>query len=118
MFTLALALPAVVLEGKSSTEALQRSKELVKHNQSKVVGTVIGVSLLLFLLGAVFGIFLHLGLAAASLAADGPVALVGEQLLGFALGPLYSIALVVLYYDLRIRYEGFDLELLSKEIGA
>ena len=30
--------------------------------------------------------------------------------------PLISIVLVLLYYDLRIRKEGFDLELLSQSL--
>lgn len=32
--------------------------------------------------------------------------------------PLYSIVVILLYYDLRIRKEGFDLELLASEMNA
>ena len=32
--------------------------------------------------------------------------------------PLYSIVAILLYYDLRIRKEGFDLELLASELDA
>ena len=117
IFTLALALPAVVLEGKSGSEALARSKELVKHNRGKVVGTVIGIGLIVGLLGAVFGGLWQGGLAVASVDGTGLFAQAGESLLSFLIAPINNVALVILYYDLRIRYEGYDLELLSKEMA-
>jgi hypothetical protein len=32
--------------------------------------------------------------------------------------PLQAALLTVLYFDLRVRKEGFDLELLAREMGA
>lgn len=33
-------------------------------------------------------------------------------------GPIWFCGLVLLYYDLRVRTEGFDLELRAREMGA
>ncbi|MCA9778665.1 MAG: hypothetical protein KC800_18180 [Candidatus Eremiobacteraeota bacterium] len=116
MFTLALTMPALVLEHVGSSEALARSKQLVKYDRGKVVGTIFGSGILLFLLSAAMGVLWHVGLAAVEIDAQSVTAMVGEQVLGYLLGPIYNVALVILYYDVRIRHEGYDLELLSKEI--
>ena len=116
IFTLALTMPALVLEGVGSSEALARSKQLVKYNRGKVVGTIFGSGLLLFLMSAALGVLWHVGLAAVEIGPESITAMVGEQVLGYLLGPIYNVALVILYYDVRIRHEGYDLELLSREI--
>ena len=40
-------------------------------------------------------------------------------ILGLALGtPLQAAVLAVVYFDLRVRKEGFDLELLARRVGV
>ncbi len=40
-----------------------------------------------------------------------------DSILGIVFYPVGTIAITLLYYDLRIRKEGFDLEMLSRAIG-
>jgi len=39
-------------------------------------------------------------------------------ILQLLLSPLYQAALVIAYYDLRVRKEGFDLEVLASSLQA
>ncbi len=55
----------------------------------------------------------------------GPGSVMGEALGGLFSGiaglltyPLQAIAVTLIYYDLRIRKEGFDLEMLSRAIDS
>jgi hypothetical protein len=41
-----------------------------------------------------------------------------QQVLNLLVAPFSSIAWILLYYDLRIRKEGFDLEVLAKSMSA
>jgi hypothetical protein len=48
----------------------------------------------------------------------GRVAAVLGQLLPIVCAPLFVSCLTLLYYDLRVRREGFDLQLLSQRLGV
>ena len=54
-------------------------------------------------------------------AASGDVGLVGMEvvtsLLSILIYPFFYVVLTVLYYDLRVRKEGFDLELLASQMA-
>lgn len=117
-FTLSLVVPAVVLEGKRGSDALIRSKQLVKYDRSKVVGLVVTMGFIVWVLvlGLAGGAGAMLALVVRDL--NSPLFEVVGQLIGCVISPLPSVALVLLYYDLRIRKEGFDLENLSNEMEA
>ena len=46
-----------------------------------------------------------------------PVFVVVASLLGIVLAPILPCALTLLYYDLRVRREGFDIQVLSEQLG-
>jgi hypothetical protein len=46
-----------------------------------------------------------------------PVFVVLASLLGIVLAPILPCALTLLYYDLRVRREAFDLQILSEQLG-
>jgi len=46
------------------------------------------------------------------------VAGVLSQFLPIVCAPLFVSCLTLLYYDLRVRREGFDLQLLSQRLGV
>jgi len=117
-FTLSLVVPAVVLEGKRGSDALVRSKQLVKYDRNKVVGVVMAMGVIVWILVVALGG--AWGIMAGMVVHDftNPIFEVGGQLIGSVIAPLPSVALVLLYYDLRIRKEGFDLENLSSEMEA
>ena len=47
-----------------------------------------------------------------------PVYVVFSSLLGIVLAPILPCALTLLYYDLRVRREAFDIQVLSEQLGA
>ncbi len=122
---LALAIPAVVLEPRASASAaLSRSWELTRGARWRIFG--LGLTLLVLLYVPVIAVT---GLLAVVL----PRASGGSQSFGpgslstvvaLALGgivqmfiyPLFYCVLTVTYYDLRVRKEGFDLELLASTL--
>jgi uncharacterized membrane protein len=120
---LALAIPAVVLEPRSTpSAALSRSWELTRGSRWRIFG--LGVTLLILLyvpFVAVTGL-LAVVLPKASGAPFGPASVwtvaaiaVGGVVQMF-IYPLFYCVLTVTYYDLRVRKEGFDLELLASTL--
>jgi uncharacterized membrane protein len=120
---LALAIPAVVLEPRSSASAaLSRSWELTRGARWRIFG--LGVMLLVLLYIPVVAItgLLALVLPTASGEAFEPTSI--STVAAIAVGgivqmfiyPLFYCVLTVTYYDLRVRKEGFDLELLASSL--
>jgi hypothetical protein len=118
----ALATPALIVEGVGPTEAMGRSKQLASRNLGKVflVGLVAG------LIGLVASLpFSGLSAVASELLkASGQPTIVGivvSQLIALPgavlVGPIQYLAIALLYFDLRIRKEGFDLEMLARTAG-
>jgi MFS family permease len=131
-----LARPIVMFEGKSGWPALARSSELSRYDGGLGFwywgGTRISILLLIFfvismLVGIVSGapqVAVNIadyarGVASPRDFALSPVVVLTQLLnyIGSALvGPLYIIAGVLLYYDIRIRREGFDLEIMADSL--
>jgi hypothetical protein len=111
----AVAMPVVVLEGVGPTKALGRSLHLTKQHFFRVLGIVVSAQAL--------ETVLNLGLAAAITAwlfnsshADGAVLVQGLATAAGALitEPFLATVMVVVYFDVRIREEGFDVQLLMQ----
>lgn len=113
---LALATQAMVLESQpNTTGAMARSWALTRDYRGKIFGALLAVGILLYLP------FIALGsIAAVTVGAGGPDA--GAAFLGLTAGaavlssliwPLVYCVLTVAYYDLRVRKEAFDLEVLA-----
>jgi len=104
---------AVLETTPSATAAMGRSWELTGGFRGKVLLTLLVAFLLLLVpsialggIGAVFG-------------AEGPFALLLlalESILQIFIYPFVYVVMTVLYYDLRVRKEGFDLELLASAL--
>ena len=115
----AVAVPALVLEGVGVFRALGRSIELTKTHFLRVLGLVLTAQLL--------GIVVNLGLAAAVAAllrtGGGTTALVISQGIASTVAavlttPFIAAAIVSCYFDLRIRNEAFDVQLLMQHNDA
>jgi hypothetical protein len=111
--------PIVVLEElNSSFEAFGRSWELTRGARGKVFGTVVVTWLIsqavpgmvINTVGSVVGI--------AGNEALQPVFVVLASLMGIVLAPIMPCAITLLYYDLRVRREAFDLQVLSEQLGG
>ena len=95
--------------------AMGRSWELTRGYRTKVFLAVFVAFLLLLVPSIALG-------AAASLIGDldgatSLVVLVAESVLQVFVYPFLYVVMTVLYYDLRVRKEGFDLELLSSSLS-
>jgi hypothetical protein len=116
----AFALPVLLVEGLRGRNALGRSFALVKGRWWKTFGTlVVG-----FILAAIISSLMQAVFLLGAVVGDDndTVVLVLSALagiVGLAIStPFQAALLTVLYFDLRVRKEGFDLELLAREIGA
>jgi hypothetical protein len=109
--------PIVVLEDlESSFDAFGRSWELTRTFKLKVLGLAVIAYLIANIapgafLGAV-GALLAQGHASLQ-----PVVMVVTVVLPIVLAPVLPCVLTLLYYDLRVRREAFDLQVLGQQLG-
>jgi len=118
-----VAVPALVLEGITAGQALARSVELTKGNLGRVFLIILCAIIIAYATAAIFqGPF---ALAALVAGPGTPSALV-LGILGATVGsighmfsgPIMIIGLAMIYYDLRIRKEALDLQLLLENLDA
>lgn len=113
---------AMVLERVRGFTSLQRARELVRNYGWHVFGTLILMGIGLWLVSLVLGGPIQVALLWVNLSHPDayPVAvLIGQtlqQTLAVLLGPCFMILQTLLYYDLRIRKEGFDLQMMAEAI--
>ena len=101
----------VVLEGRSPIEAFGRSTQLSRGRKRHILNTLLLILLIWIVftlgIGALFAIF---------------ESFVLTQIMGTTLTlvayPLVGLTTLVLYYDARIRGEGFDLEQMAEALDA
>lgn len=100
----------VVLEAVAPTRALGRSWELTKGFKKRAFGLGFIVLFFVSLPSTVFGI-----VGAAYPAITTTVEILA-QLLSLFIYPIVGCAFTLFYYDLRVRKEAFDLEVLSRQL--
>ena len=120
MVALSVAVPALILEGLKGRKALARSRELVKDRWWRSFGTYI---LGLIVIPIIFGVILGFIFEAAVPEATSVTAHLAQQgtqeaIIDLLSVPLQAAVLTVLYFDLRVRKEGFDLQLLAERVGT
>ena len=117
MLSYSLIVPVILVEGQKAIPSLRRSRDLIKGYRGKAFCIVLIVNLLqLVLLGGVNligGMFFDSDTGSGSTLSSAL-----NNLLSIFLTPLGIIAAILLYYDMRIRKEGFDLEMLSRELAT
>jgi hypothetical protein len=110
----------VMLENASGLGASRRSRELIQGYWWKTLGLLIVVGLLVWILssiptiiaGAIFGA--GVGPLAGRILIVGLVGLI----IGVIVRPIQIIAPTLLFYDLKIRKEAFDLEAMAQQAAA
>ena len=110
--------PVVVLETLSSNfDAFGRSWELTKRARGRVFGLVFVAGLISSVLPAL--VLSAVGALVGQLAPAATIAwTVIAAVLPVVLTPIVPCVLTLAYYDLRVRHEGFDLQLLSEQLGS
>jgi len=129
----ALSLPVAVIEGVRAKDAGRRSVRLLKNHGIHLAGTMtvwsvyflVGFVALVLVGGfAFFNVFLSLSLNLSKLFAgsllqplmDQALSMLPLYLVVWTLAPVWATAMTILYYDRRIRLEGYDIESLAAEI--
>ena len=107
-----VVVPVVILEGLGGTPAMGRSRELMRGNLGKAFGLALVVNILVMIISAA------LGFVGGRVFAEGSVFLVFYQnAIQAILLPIQTAPIILLYYDLRIRKEAFDLQKLSETMN-
>ena len=114
----AVTTPVLMLEGLRGRKALGRSRALVKDRWKPVAGVLLVATLLTQIVSSAVS-----GLAAGVLFANNEVAnavatAIGNIAAAALTVPVLAAVITVLYIDLRVRKEGFDLELLAESVGV
>ncbi|MBV9342173.1 MAG: hypothetical protein JO159_14970, partial [Acidobacteria bacterium] len=118
-----LAIPVTVLEGGGLNLSTARSRQLTNGSR----GRIFIIYLLIVVLAIVISVVIEwpLGILAALLgyrqtgnlmAVVEAVQAAGNFISTCLIGPLATIALTLIYYDQRVRKEGFDLELMMARL--
>jgi hypothetical protein len=114
-----VAFPVLIAEGVPGTDAMRRSFRLVRGRWWPTFGALLLAFMFQFFLGLVLGI--PLGIVTAGLDSGSAAALALTTVVSVASSvittPFMAAVLVLIYFDLRVRKEGFDLELLAQGVG-
>ena len=111
-----LAVAAMMAEDIGPVEGLRRSWNLVAGMWWRTFGILLVVTILQAIIGFALGLFFGL-IVGAALSGDLRLAVtsVGSTLLNAIISPITTIAIVLLYFDLRVRKEGLDLDQLAQQ---
>ncbi|MGA9668882.1 MAG: hypothetical protein WBQ94_06715 [Terracidiphilus sp.] len=116
----ALALPVCVVENTPARASIRRAIDLSKGARGRIF--VLGLLVAVIKIGLVgmtqiftiVGVVKHHGEISATMSAI-------SQVIGFFtntfLGPIYATGVTLLYYDQRVRKEGFDIEWMMQAAG-
>lgn len=105
------AMAAAMVEGHGMSKAMDRSAALTVDSKMRIVGIFLVVFLVYIVLAAVVG-------AVAGSFASAPLAVLIVRLLMAVTNPLGFILVTLLYFDLRIRREGLDIDLMMAPAPA
>ena len=105
--------PLIVLENKSVGESFVRSAQLTRNQKFHVFVTYLLVGLIYALLFAGVMVLMVMALS------TGPGILPPVVLTIFiiVLYPLFGLVEMLIYYDLRVRNEGYDVEIMAGSLG-
>jgi hypothetical protein len=103
---------AVIVENVGPRAALTRSRALSMGLRRKILSTLGTPMFILLVIQFVVALMVR--------SLPGPIAIgfVLQQATTIILTPVVAIIATLLYYDARIRNEGFDLEVMTAELGA
>jgi hypothetical protein len=111
-----LAVAAMMGEDLGPIRGLSRSWNLVRGQWWRTFGILLLVVIMQSVIGYALGFLFGL-IAVAVTSGDVQLAVVGvgSTILGALVSPITTIAVVLLYFDLRVRKEGLDLDQLAQQ---
>ncbi len=118
---LCVAVPAVVLEGRSPFEAIRRSWALTEGQAGRSFGLVLVMVIIEGLASVLVGLLVTAaarGLGGTGQPAGAALSDIGSLVIAVLVEPLLVMALALLYFDLRVRKEQFGTEELSARLSG
>lgn len=111
-----LAVAAMMAEDIGPIRGLGRSWNLVRGQWWRTFGIILIVGIMQAVIGYALGFLFGL-IAGAVTSGDVQLAViaVGSTILGALVSPITAIAIVLLYFDFRVRKEGLDLDQLAQQ---
>jgi membrane-anchored glycerophosphoryl diester phosphodiesterase (GDPDase) len=125
MCRLAVCIPAALIENLGPRTSLERSWELTKDNAGRAFLIILLYFALSFAAAALFAVPFQI-MMVLSAAKSHPEAMrmwmafmqVGSTIATVLVTPVLTIASAILYYDLRVRKEAFDLQMMMNPLGG
>jgi CBS domain-containing protein len=111
-----MSVPAMMAEDIGPIKGMSRSWNLVKGQWWRSFGIIAIVLIMRFIIGLALG-FMYGLIVGVVTTGDVRLAVVavGTTILSALISPIVTIALVLLYFDLRVRKEGLDLDQLAQQ---
>ena len=116
-----MAAQTMMVEGYKLSAALRRSFELIRGTWWRVFGfslmfALVGVGLG-FLVAVPFALLSWIVAPDDATSASYAIQMIGAIVVAVSVPPVIAIASTLLYYDLRVRKEDYDIATLSREMG-
>lgn len=120
----ALAVPTCTLEGLPVMISVRRSRFLTNGAKGGILGIILLTGLMTFILSYVLQLPAFIANNSMFMTAKTHLSIlstvwiyIADFLGGAIAGPIATIALVLVYYDQRVRKEAFDLQLMMEAVG-
>ncbi|MGZ6978029.1 MAG: hypothetical protein ACXVJW_07975, partial [Acidimicrobiia bacterium] len=114
-----IAVPAMLVEGARGTNALTRSFNLVRNRWWPTFGALLIAALITGVVGFALGILtVPLLLSGASYTTTQTVGAIARGAASVVTTPFSAAVTALIYFELRVRKEGFDLALMAQRIGV
>ncbi len=110
--------PAIVVEDLGPIAGVRRAWSLARRRFWAVLGTALLAGLIASTLGQILGFIPSLGGLLLGLQGGWVLLAVGAILTALITQPIVAIVATLQYFDLRIRFEGFDLEVIAAELAG
>jgi hypothetical protein len=111
-----VAVPAIVLERASGWRGLQRSWQLISGRFWPTFGRMLLLALIASIISSVIAAIFEIPGAALAPSSTFVFDQVASAVAAVFVGPITYIGVTLLYYDIRIRKEGFDIEMLARSL--
>jgi hypothetical protein len=115
-----VATPALLIEGCRGGKALSRSFRLVRGRWWPTAAVLLVAAIMTAVIsGAIQGLLVGVALTAnsGSVVLTVTVVSLAAAVSAVLTRPFQAAVTTVLYYDLRVRHEGYDIELLAEQLG-
>lgn len=115
----AVAVPVLLFEDVRGRRALKRSRELVRGRWWPVIGALAVAFILSAIVQSIFSALLLAVVSAGSNdVVDAAAQAIANTAASVVTTPFTAAVITVIYFDLRVRKEGFDLEVLAGRVGV